>query len=146
MCGSRRWRGVISGGLWGGMRYRLALYLDEASGEATGGLRWWRVFGGGLYVLVVEMGRVWRFWGGFRRRGLTRMGLLRTSRRLGRFLGSSWAGWGVTRPTSWRISTLCGLGRCRRWAGSRRGSRGTTGGPTTCYRKYLKSRAIIHCI
>jgi len=37
----------------------------------------------------------------------------------------------MMRPTSWRISTPCGLGRCRRWAGSRRGLRGTTEGPTT---------------
>jgi len=127
--------GRYLGGSLGWYEVQVGVVSRRGVWRGYGGLRWWRVFGGGLYVLVVEMGRVWRFWGGFRRRGLTRMGLLRTSRRLGRFLGSSWAGWGVTRPTSWRISTLCGLGRCRRWAGSRRGSRGTTGGPTTCYRK-----------
>ena len=70
------WQGVTSGVSEVGMRYRLALYLDKA--------RLVRPRGSPLEGLRLEF-----LGAGFRRRGLTRMGLLSMSWRLGRFLGSS---------------------------------------------------------
>jgi hypothetical protein len=70
------WRGVTSGVSEVGMRYRLALYLDKARLVRPRG-----VSAGGAEVRVSGAG--------FRRRGLTRVGLLSMSWRLGLFLGSS---------------------------------------------------------